>query len=105
MGDAGFPPSNASQGEHPMKAVSKVLLGTVIAFGLAAAPLVQASEPDALIFAKKLDENKDGMVSKAEFMKAMEKMYDKMDTEKKGMIDQKAAMKLWDDIHHMGSGA
>ena len=34
------------------------------------------------------DTNKDGMVSKAEAMKAVEKMFDKHDTRKKGMLDK-----------------
>ena len=81
-----------------MKAVSKAVLATVFAFGLSAAPLVQAASeagPGADAFVKMLDMNKDGMVSKAEYMKMMEKMFDDMDKGKKGMLDKKQTMELY----------
>jgi hypothetical protein len=40
-------------------------------------------------FMKMSDMNKDGMLSKAEAMKMFEKMYDKHDTKKQGMLDRK----------------
>ncbi|MDX2220274.1 MAG: hypothetical protein SF172_14760 [Burkholderiales bacterium] len=38
---------------------------------------------------KMVDADKDGMVSKAEFMKHAEKMWDKMDAKKMGKMDSK----------------
>ena len=53
-------------------------------------PLAHAGDdinPDA--FVKMCDTDKDGMVSKAEVMKMVEKMYDKQDTKKMGKLDKK----------------
>ena len=46
-----------------------------------------ALNPDA--FVKMCDTDKDGMVSKAEVMKHVEKMFDKMDAKKMGKLDKK----------------
>ena len=40
-------------------------------------------------FVKMCDTDKDGMVSKAEAMKMVEKMWDKQDTKKMGKLDKK----------------
>ena len=40
-------------------------------------------------FMKSCDMDHDGMVSKAEMMKHMEKMFDRMDTKKTGKLDSK----------------
>jgi len=40
----------------------------------------------SMAMAKKMDVNKDGMVSKQEFMKAMEEKWNSMDTARKGMV-------------------
>jgi hypothetical protein len=54
-----------------------------------AAPAVFAGDDiDVNHFQKMCDTNKDGMVSKAEAMKMIEKMFDKHDTGKKGMLDK-----------------
>jgi Ca2+-binding EF-hand superfamily protein len=44
---------------------------------------------DADHFVKMCDTDKDGMVSKAEAMKMVEKMFDKHDTKKMGKLDKK----------------
>lgn len=55
-----------------------------------AMPVAHAREDmDADKFVKMCDEDKDGMVSKAEMMKTMEKMFDKQDTRRSGKIDKK----------------
>jgi Ca2+-binding EF-hand superfamily protein len=41
--------------------------------------------------AKKMDTNHDGMVSKEEFMKAMEERWNAMDTNKTGMVSVEQA--------------
>jgi hypothetical protein len=51
-----------------------------------AAPTAYA---DALNFVKMCDSDKDGMVSKAEAMKMIEKMWDKQDSKKAGKLDKK----------------
>jgi len=54
-----------------------------------AAPAVLAGDDiNANHFQQMCDTNKDGMVSKAEAMKMIEKMFDKHDTGKKGMLDK-----------------
>ncbi|MBL0144249.1 MAG: hypothetical protein IPP91_19630 [Betaproteobacteria bacterium] len=77
-----------------------VLAGSMVAVSLMAAPAVFAAEPmkkqdmgmmkhDMDAFMKACDMDHDGMVSKAEMMKHMEKMFDKMDTKKTGKLDKK----------------
>lgn len=66
------------------------------AVALAALSLAVTGAPTALAgddinvnhFQAMCDTNKDGMVSKAEAMKMIEKMFDKHDTGKKGMLDK-----------------
>jgi hypothetical protein len=41
--------------------------------------------------------NKDGMVSKKDFMRMMEKKFDEMDKSKKGMISQQDLMRIFSD--------
>ena len=58
----------------------------------ASAPAFAASEREDLhfdAFVKSCDADGDGMVSKAEMMKVMEKMFDKHDTKKAGKLDKK----------------
>lgn len=77
-----------------------VLAGSMVAVSLMAAPAVFAAEPmkkqdmgmmkhDMDAFMKSCDMDHDGMVSKAEMMKHMEKMFDRMDTKKTGKLDSK----------------
>jgi len=89
-----------------MKAASRALLGTVFAFGLAAAPLVHADvPPGANVFQKVLDMNKDGMVSKAEAMEMFGKMFDKADTGKKGMLTKQQAEDLFRMLSQESKGS
>ena len=71
----------------------KILAAAAIATAACAIPLAHATgddlNPDA--FVKMCDADKDGMVSKAEMMKAVEKMFDKMDTKKQGKLDKAQA--------------
>jgi Ca2+-binding EF-hand superfamily protein len=57
------------------------------AFFLPAAQATNDVNPNA--FVKQCDTDKDGMVSKAEVMKHVEMMFDKMDTKKMGKLDKK----------------
>jgi len=76
-----------------MRSLSKAL--ALAAFSAAAmiAPAVHAAEEtmDAGRFVTMCDTDKDGMVSKAEMMKMVEKMFDKHDTKKQGKLDKKQA--------------
>ena len=65
------------------------LAGSMFAVSLMAAPLTFAQETkkvDMDAFMKSCDMNHDGMVSKAEMVQHMEKMFDKMDTRKTGKL-------------------
>ena len=66
-----------------------VLAAATLATAMIAAPLAHAEalNPDA--FVKMCDGDKDGMVSKAEAMKMVEKMFDKHDKKKSGKLDKK----------------
>ena len=76
--------------------------GAMLAVSLAAIPVAFAADPpkmakmdkmdmshDMEAFMKSCDMDHDGMMSKAEMMKHMEKMFDKMDTKKTGKLDNK----------------
>jgi hypothetical protein len=72
---------------NTIKSLSAVALASLAI----AAPAVyaQGQDPYPNHFVKMCDENKDGMVSKAEAMKMVEKMFDKADTKKAGKLDKK----------------
>lgn len=72
---------------------ARTLTALAVATALAsAAPAFAAAEREDLhfdAFVKSCDSDGDGMVSKAEMMKAMEKLFDKHDTKKAGKLDKK----------------
>jgi Ca2+-binding EF-hand superfamily protein len=61
-----------------------------------------AINPDA--FVKMCDTDKDGMVSKAEVMKHVEKMFDKMDTKKMGKLDKKQVEEFLRSFNMLAGG-
>ena len=65
---------------------------SMFAVSLLAAPAVLAQDKSKMVhmdeFMKSCDMDKDGMMSKAEMLKHMEKMFDKMDTKKTGKLDK-----------------
>ena len=69
------------------------IASSMVAVSLMAAPAVFAADSTHKMnmdeFMKSCDMDKDGMVSKAEMMAHMEKMFDKMDTKKSGKLDKK----------------
>ena len=69
------------------------LAGPMIAISLMIAPVAFAADSTKKVhmdeFMKACDMDHDGMVSKAEMMKHMEAMFDKMDTKKMGKLDKK----------------
>ena len=74
-----------------MNRINRVLaVAAMSAAALCAVPASYAGEMDsAAHFIKMCDADKDGMVSKAEAMKMVEKMFDKADTKKMGKLDKK----------------
>ena len=73
----------------------KLFAGSVAAIMMSlAAPAYadDATAEDIARFVKVCDTSKDGMLSKAEVMKRAADMFDKMDTGKKGMVDEKKAI-------------
>jgi len=73
-----------------MRSIHKVLAAAAFAAAFAV-PAVQAAEESLgeNQFVKMCESDKDGMVSKAEVMKAVEKMFDKADSRKEGRLDRK----------------
>ena len=76
-----------------MNKITQALAGAALAAAFAS-PMAMAQAGsgetmDADRFVKMCDADKDGMVSKAEAMKMVEKMFDKADTKKSGKLDKK----------------
>lgn len=73
-----------------MKSKTKILAAAALASLAFAIPVSHADDTaNASHFVKMCDGDKDGMVTKAEALKMVEKMFDKADTKKKGMLDRK----------------
>jgi hypothetical protein len=88
-----------------MKMTKTLIASAALAAALAGAPLAHAGEdvnPNA--FVKMCDTDKDGMVSKAEAMKMIEKMFDKRDTKKMGKLDKKQVELFLTDLTKMTGG-
>ncbi len=68
------------------------LASAMVAVSLLAAPAVFGAEPAKKVnmheFMKACDMDHDGMMSKAEMLKHMEKMFDKADVKKAGKLDK-----------------
>lgn len=68
----------------------KAALAALLACAAFAAPAAHAREDmDADLFVRMCDADKDGMVSKAEVMKQVEKAFDKQDARKSGKLDKR----------------
>jgi len=75
-----------------MRSFTHVLAAAAMATALVStAALAVGEEENADKFVKMCDMDKDGMVSKDEVMKMVEKMFDKHDTKKAGKLDKKQA--------------
>jgi hypothetical protein len=75
-----------------MRSLTQVLAAAAIAGGMLAMPAYADNDKmDVDKFVTMCDGDKDGMVSKAEMMKMVEKMFDKVDTKKTGKLDKKQA--------------
>ena len=88
-----------------MKAFGTSLLAAAVLAAAAAHP-VHASERADLVykdFVEMCDTDKDGMVSKAEAMKAIGKMFDKHDRNKRGKLDKKQVEGFLHDLSKNGA--
>ena len=73
--------------------LTNMLANSLVAVSLMAAPAIFAADSSHKMnmdeFMKSCDMDHDGMMSKAEMLAHMEKMFDKMDTKKAGKLDKK----------------
>lgn len=76
------------------KSMLNVVMGSIAAaiMGLSISVFAEATDEDINRFVIACDTNKDGMLSRAEVMKRAADMFDKMDTGKKGKMDDKQFM-------------
>ena len=87
-----------------MKTFHKALVAAAAAsfIALPAAHAAGGENMDVDAFVKMCDADKDGMVSKAEAMKMVEKMFDKNDTKKMGKLDKKQVEQFLKDLMQSG---
>jgi hypothetical protein len=71
-----------------MRNLKSALALAALAAAVSAGPALAGDDINVNHFQAMCDANKDGMVSKAEAMKMVEKMFDKHDTQRKGMLDK-----------------
>ena len=72
--------------------LSNALAIALVSLSMVAAPMALGQDTKKVRmddFMKSCGMDKDGMMSKAEMVKHMEKMFDKMDTRKMGKLDKK----------------
>ena len=76
------------------KTILNALLGSlaVSMFALSMPSFADVTQEDVERFVTRYNVNKDGMISRVEVMKRAAEMFDKMDTGKKGMLDDKKTM-------------
>ena len=83
-----------------MKQTVKALsFGAMLAIAALSAPVALADDTGLSPFSMEMKKmaNKDGMVTKKDFMAMMEKRFDAMDKAKKGMIHHTEAVKIFSD--------
>ena len=68
-----------------------LVLGTtaIVGISLSAFAADDMKQSKGMMMMKMMDSNSDGMISKVEFVKHHEKMYDEMKKNKDGMVDMK----------------
>lgn len=75
---------------------------SLMSASLVAAPVAYSAEPATKVdmhkFMASCDMDHDGMMSKAEMLKHMEKMFDKYDTKKTGKLDKKQTEQFLKDL-------
>ena len=86
-----------------MRSFTHVLAAAAMATALASTAVLAAKEDESADrFVKMCDTDKDGMVSKDEVMKMVEKMFDKHDTKKMGKLDKKQAEQFLKELMRGG---
>ena len=88
------------------KSMLGIAFGAIVVslLGLSMPALAGVTQEDAQRFVTRYDINKDGMISRVEVMQRAAEMFDKMDTGKKGMLEEKKAMAFLLELQ-MGDGA
>ena len=76
-----------------------IMLGFALGVAALSAPVALADDTGMGPFSMELKKmaNKDGMVTKKDFMSMMEKRFDAMDKAKKGMLSTSDVMKIFSD--------
>lgn len=88
-----------------MKSIARSLTFALVTAAAFALPAAQAREDmDIDKFVTMADANRDGMVSKAEMMKRVEKLFEKHDAKKRGMLEKSQVERFLKDLMHY-SGA
>ena len=84
---------------HMIKAARTFAAGTILALAAISTPAFAADGDGMQSFAKEVTAmaNKDGMVSKRDFMAMMEKKFDAMDKGRKGMLSVPDVMRIFSD--------
>ena len=76
----------------------------VAMLGMSIPASADVTQEDINRFVTMYDVNKDGMISRVEVMKKAAEMFDKMDTGKKGMLDDKKAMAFLLELQQSDGG-
>ena len=89
------------------KSLMKVALASVAfaTISLSIPAFADVTQEDVNRFVTMYDVNKDGMISRVEVMKKAAEMFDKMDTGKKGMLDEKKAMAFLLELQKSDGGS
>jgi hypothetical protein len=82
-----------------MNWIRTVVLGSMLGVAALSAPVFAADGDGMQTFQAEVKKmaNKDGMVTKKEFMAMMEKKFDAMDKQKKGMLSESQVMRIFRD--------
>lgn len=89
------------------KSLMKIALASVAfaTISLSIPAFADVTQEDINRFVTMYDVNKDGMISRVEVMKKAAEMFDKMDTGKKGMLDEKKAMAFLLELQKSDGGS
>lgn len=82
-----------------IKTTKALALGTMLSIAALSTPVLAADGDGMQSFFKEMSTmaNKDGMVTKKDYMAMMEKKFDAMDKSKKGMISMADLMRIFND--------
>jgi hypothetical protein len=82
-----------------IKTTKALALGTMLSIAAISTPVFAADGDGMQSFAREVSTmaNKDGMVSKKDFLAMMEKKFDAMDKGKKGMLSTADIMRIFSD--------